>query len=258
MADSNKIQVKSLAKALNILKLFDYNNTRLSHVEIAQKMQLPTATASRLLSTLQECGFLNRDMENGKYYLGREIYYLGQMARENISLSRESSEVLEQLKEKTGETAHVFVRDGINRVCVGQVESDHSIKMTAIIGRKDLIWVGSTGRVLLAYCNDKEREDLFLQIKEMWPTIDLDQLRRRVERVRREGVARKEDEWNRNCACIAAPIFGLGGRMEGALAVSVPDFRFPEDDSEYVRLVKEGAQEISNRMGYAGERGTLV
>ena len=36
MADSNKIQVKSLAKALNILKLFDYNNTRLSHVEIAQ------------------------------------------------------------------------------------------------------------------------------------------------------------------------------------------------------------------------------
>ena len=130
--------------------------------------------------------------------------------------------------------------------------------MTAIIGRKDLIWVGSTGRVLLAYCNDKEREDLFLQIKEMWPTIDLDQLRRRVERVRREGVARKEDEWNRNCACIAAPIFGLGGRMEGALAVSVPDFRFPEDDSEYVRLIKEGAQEISNRMGYAGERGTLV
>lgn len=46
------------------------------------------------------------------------------------------------------------------------------------------------------------------------------------------------------------PIFDQNGMLQGCLGISVPDFRLPEDDSDYVRLILEGAKEISLHMGW--------
>lgn len=249
--DGNEYKhVKSIDKALGILRLFDYNHKSLSQSEVAARLGLPTTTAFRLLNALLENGFLKRDADTGQYMLGSAIYYLGQVARASISLQQESRDVLKWLRDQTGETSHVFIRDGIYRICLDQEESRHMVKMTAMIGQKDLLWVGANGRVLIAFCSDQEREELYHQMVEMWPTIEINALKMRVDRVREAGVARKVDEWNRNCACIAAPIWGVEGKLEGSLSISVPDFRFPLDDTEYVNLVLKGAAEISRRMGY--------
>ena len=80
--------VKRIEKALNILLLFSQETTELSHTEISRAMGWSTATTSRLLSTLQNKGFLIRDPSSGKYSLGGVLYFLGQIAKKSADLSQ--------------------------------------------------------------------------------------------------------------------------------------------------------------------------
>jgi len=250
ITNNDKNRVKSIDKALDILLLFNQEEKELSHAEIARRMGWSTSTASRLLGTLLERDFLSKSEENGKYQLGNMIYYLGAIARNNSDIQRCGLPVMERINQITNETVHIFVRDGINRVCIEQINSKQKICMSSDIGVRDLLWVGNTGRVLLAFCPEQRREELYEKIREAAPEADLDVLREKVLRVRANGYAKKDGEWDRHCACIAAPIFDQDGRVKSCLALSVPDFRFPEDDSEYIRLVVEGAKEISLHMGW--------
>lgn len=102
----------------------------------------------------------------------------------------------------------------------------------------------------MAFCEKQKREELFHRIHEAVPEVDMKLLREKVMRVREKGFAGRDGEWDRHCACIAAPIFDQNGMLQGCLGISVPDFRLPEDDSDYVRLILEGAKEISLHMGW--------
>lgn len=251
--NQDKNHVKSIEKALDILLLFNTDTRELSHAEIARRMGWSTSTASRLLGTLLERDFLSKNEENGKYRLGNMIYYLGSVARRNSDIHECGVPVLEKLSQLTDETVHIFIRDGINRVCIEQIESTKRVRISSDIGKRDFLWVGSTGRVLLAFCPEEKREQLYQEIHEAAPEVDIELLRKKVQRVKDEGFARKDGDWDRHCACIAAPFFDQRGICRGSLGVSVPDFRFPEDDSDYVRLVTEGAKEISIYMGWCGQ-----
>lgn len=254
MGDEEKKYIKSVEKALDVLLLFSTEEQELAHVEIARKMGWTTSTASRFLSTLLKKDFLLKNEENGKYRLGHRIYYLGALVRNNAGLRRVGLPVMERINRETQETVHIFVRDGIHRVCVEQVDSPQKIRMASEIGVRDKLWVGCTGRVLLAYCPEEKRERLFQQILEAEPGVDVASLRDKIMRVRQRGFSSKDGPWDRHCGCAAAPIFNADGKLEGCLAISTPDFRFPEDVMEYASLVMEGADEISKKMGYLGRR----
>lgn len=248
--ENNKGLVKSIDKALNILLLFNKDEKELSHAQISKRLHLSSATTSRLLGTLRSKGFLMKNEENGKYRLGTMIYYLGSIAVNHSELRSCCLPVMERINRITDETLHVFIRDGIHRVCIEKVESHKNIRMTIDIGIPDVLWVGNTGRVLLAYCTDEKREELFRRIHEAAPDLDMDNFRNRVMQVRKKGYGGKCGPWDRHCACVAAPIFDRTGSIIGTLGISVPDFRYPDDDSEYVRMILNGAKEISLQMGW--------
>lgn len=250
MEHEDKKYIKSVEKALDVLLLFSTEEPELPHTEIARRMGWTTSTTSRFLSTLLKKDFLIKNEENGKYRLGHRIYYLGALVRNNAGLRRVGLPVMERINRETQETVHIFVRDGIHRVCVEQVDSPQKIRMASEIGVRDKLWVGCTGRVLLAYCPEEKRDKLFRQILEAEPEVDVASLREKIMRVRRLGFSSKDGPWDRNCGCAAAPIFNANGKLEGCLAISAPAFRFPADVMQYAGLVMEGADEISEKMGY--------
>ena len=57
--------VDAAAKALELLSVFSFREPRLSLADLAKRTGIPRATAFRLLSTLEQSGFLAK--EHGAY-----------------------------------------------------------------------------------------------------------------------------------------------------------------------------------------------
>jgi len=71
--------VKSLAKSLVLLQSFTTDRSQFGISEIARELGISKATAYRILETFREFGILEKDINTGKYTIGLELYYLGNL-----------------------------------------------------------------------------------------------------------------------------------------------------------------------------------
>ncbi len=79
----------------------------------------------------------------------------------------------------------------------------------------------------------------------------LERLAAELEVIRERGVASSVDEREVGSAAVAAPIFDIRGGVGACLSISGPAHRFTwEVVEKFERLVKEGAQAISEKLGY--------
>ncbi len=246
--------VKSIEKALGIFLLFSEEQPELSHTEIARRMGWTTSTTSRLLGTLLNKSFLVKNPENGKYMLGSIIYYLGRIAKSNTDLDKISAPILNDLRERSDETVHIFVRDGIYRRCYAQAESRQPVRQATQIGTREPVWVGATGLTLLAFQSPELLDKLLSEIKQKHAEVDLDALRLKMAQIRHQGYCVKSgNEDNTHVGCVVAPIFDAGGKVDACLGISTPEYRFPDSPDMFVKLVTSGAGQISQLLGHSGK-----
>lgn len=190
----------------------------------------------------------------GKYHLGYLLYRIGSIAKQQMNLPAVSLPVMERIHDKTNETVHLFVRDGLSRVCLKCLESRQAIRMSVSQGAEEPIWIGNTGCVLLTFENKKEQELLLKEIQEKISYREMEYLRQRIQKVSALGYSKDPDDEEDHCVCIAAPVFGPDGCIQASLGLSLPDFRYPGDDCGYIELIKEGAAEISKGLGFFGKQ----
>lgn len=108
---------------------------------------LPRATAHRLAVSLEAHGLLRRDGE-GRFAPGLRLMALGRAAAAALRLPDVARPVLEALRDRTGESAQLYVRDGDTRVCVMSLESPHGLRTIVPVGASLPLGVGSAGHVL--------------------------------------------------------------------------------------------------------------
>lgn len=241
--------VKSIDKALDILLCFNWDEKELTLTEIARKMGWAKSTTSRLLNTLLDRGFLSKDEDTNKYVLGSVVYYLGQVAKETIDLRRISMPILKNINQKTKETVHIYLYEGFDRICFEQVESPQLIKQSVKVGSREPIWVGATGKAILAFQSEKEWYDVIKEVKKI-TELNSEDFIAALKKVRDDGYAIRDGKKDDNVGCVAAPIFDIKGNIKGCIAISTPVFRFPKDSEEYINFVVKGAREISEKLGY--------
>ncbi len=105
------------------------------------------ATVFRLCGALLDHRWLRRD-EDGRYALGFGLLALGQAAASEFHLAEIAEPVLRSLRDDTGESVQLYVRDGDVRVCVVSLESPHGLRTIVATGSTLPLDVGSGGRVL--------------------------------------------------------------------------------------------------------------
>lgn len=108
---------------------------------------LPRATAHRLAAALEVHGMLRRDGA-GRFELGHSLITLGSRADERFVLDDVARPVLARLRDDTGESTQLFVRDGERRRCVVSFETPHGLRWIVPEGSLFPLDAGSAGRVL--------------------------------------------------------------------------------------------------------------
>lgn len=115
--------------------------------ELVGATGLNRATVHRLATALTAQGLLRRH-DAGGFALGWRLVALGRAAEAGRGLVDLAQPVLEDLRDRTGESAQLYVREGEHRLCVAASESPHGLRTIVGVGAILPIDRGSAGHVL--------------------------------------------------------------------------------------------------------------
>lgn len=217
--------------------------------EIAERVQLPKSTVSRLLSTLEELGAVEQIEVGGGYRIGTGMAEIAAAARPGRTLVAAARPQLLSLSRLTGEAAGVSVPNGTEMLYLDQVNPDTELQVRDWTGTRIPMHAVPSGQVVLAAMRDDEL-DAYLRTPLVRFTdatiVDPEQLRARLAQVRADGWALAVDEFAEGLSSLAAPIASASGRVVGALHVYGPTYRFHnERDTEQIgALVVDAAARI--------------
>lgn len=225
-------QVLVLNKVAAILDRFAGDDEELSLTELRKATGMPQSTTQRLVSNLVTLGFL--DQQGDRYRIGSRIQqWVAPVARAR-NVVAEAQPILEDLRELTGETACLFRREGLVRVCVAMSETQHSLRNAMWVGRIVPLPAGSAGRVLCAW--DPIVTDRLLQETVTMVTsdavVDPATIRESLARTREQGWAFTSGERETGAVGVSAPIWDDRGRVQYALTLQAPAVRVSESQCE--------------------------
>jgi DNA-binding IclR family transcriptional regulator len=209
--------------------------------EVMTVTGLPKGTTFRILSSLSYGGVIAKDPVGNRYMLGPGILRLVRRTMDGVgALATLAQPSLARLSDSTDETAALHIRLGLERLCVAEVPSRLALRYTAGVGASAPLYVGSAGKILLAYMNEHERHRLLSSAPLVPMTAatitDIDELEAEIERVGAQGWATSEGE-----------------RLSGGSAISVP---VTQPDGEVAALSVLGPAErlsLDRRMGLLDE-----
>ena len=258
-ADQPKQLVATIERALSVLDLMAATDSDdLGVTEIARKLGLSKAVVHRVLVTLVARDYLKVDANSRRYSLGPMALALGSAYLERLDLRNLALPRLQELSERTGETATFSLRNGWTRMYVDQVTPDREIKMSVAIGKTYPLHAGSSSKSFLAFLPIEEQER-YLQERELTPLTDTtitdpDKLRIELAMVRERGYAVSLQERQAGAASIAAPILDRDGYPIAAISVCGPVERFRDHLDAVPPILLQTCGELSRLFGFRDER----
>ncbi len=238
--------VQSVERALSILRAVGVTPGGL--VDIADRTDLPTSTASRLLATLQREGALRRDA-SGVYRIGPDIVSMaGPTAGSDIvALARRQ---MIALADDLGEAVALSVPSGRTTTTIEQIDAPKPVRAEDWTGTVVPLHAGCVGLVTLAFWKSSD-VDIYLETKlEVFTpqtVVDPTSIRARLESLRRGEPLWTHGEYVEGISSVAAPIRNERGHAVAALYVYGPSYRFPPDTAAGVQSAHAIAQRVTRR-----------
>lgn len=247
-------RIETVARALELLKLLVNNPLRVQ--EVADQLGIHKSTASRLLSTLQEAGFVRLNHDR-KYELGYAVFELAHALSENMDLRKLARPHLEVLNKDTNETVHLAVLDGGEIIYIDKIDTSRPLRMYSRIGKRAHAYCTGVGKALLAYLPTEELESVLANISFKRFTdrtiVDKTQMYSELKKIRSNGIAWDRGEHEEKIYCIAAPIFDFNDRVVASISISSTITYTPEEVlAGYSGKLLDAAEAISRAMGYTG------
>ncbi len=247
--------LSSVRNAARLLCAFTPTDRDLGVSELAARLGLAKSTVHRILTTLAREGLIERDPTSGRYRLGLRLYELGAIVADHLDLHEVVAGPIDDLRNRTGETVHVAILDGAEVVYIARRESPHTLRLFSRVGHRNHAHCTSTGKVLLAFLSQAERDavlgDRPLVAHTPYTITDRARLEEELEQIRRRGWAQNVNESEVGVTSVAAPIRDATGRVVAAISVAGPGPRFTRDTlRRFAAETVRTAEIISSRLGY--------
>ena len=162
---------------------------------------------------------------------------------------------MQELQEITEETISLDIPNGQTRICIERIESLQSLRWVKQLGEIMPFYASASGRILLSFLPPEEKKVILNNIifEQLTPYTTTDPIifSEELELTIKRGYAVSESERVEGVSCVAAPIFGVKGKILGALTISGPSTRFSEQKIwDHAELLIKTTRQISQAMGY--------
>jgi IclR family KDG regulon transcriptional repressor len=251
---SPRYRIQAIERAVSILNAFSSEDPELGVTELAERLGLHKSTVHRFMVNLDAAGLVERNPRSGRYRLGLRIFELGGLVMQQMNLWDEALPFLEGLVRDTGETGHLAVLGGGEAIYIERVEARRALRVPSAIGRGYPAHATNLGKVLLADLPRERVEEIVAErgLAAYTPhTItDPSELDTELERIREQGYAIDNEEYDEGLRCIGAPVRDHSGHVVAALGIGGPVTRItPERIDELAGLVMGAARGLSRRLG---------
>ncbi len=250
--------VPGLDRGLRILTEFSAREPVLGAPELSRRLGIPRTTVFRLLQTLESLGFIERANGERNYRLGVAVLRLGFEYLSSLELTDLGLPLIEALRDRTGLSTHIVIRDGRDVVFVAKAQSQapvfNAVKVN--VGTRLPAHATTHGHVLMGDLTLDELRVLYAGIalerftRHTPGTVD--ELFERVRADAEQGYATSESSFEHGISVVSAPVYGDTGRIVAVVTATVPRAHFDAalPASGLIDAVRDTALALSQRLNY--------
>jgi DNA-binding IclR family transcriptional regulator len=251
----NPYLVPALERGVRLLQLFRRDRAEIGAPEIARELALPRSTVFRLLQTLEHLGCVER-ADSGAYRLGSGVLRLGFEYLASLELTDVARPVVERLRDETGCSAQLVIRDGQDVVIVLRAAGPGTFTSNVSVGTRLPAHATILGRTLLCDLADGELARLYPEARLPAASPRAPQTLAELRKLLREDAPRgytvSESFFEQGISAVAAPVRDQHGQTVAAVSLTVqkPNLDPPPFRERLVQQVRSAAAEISQRLNY--------
>lgn len=243
-----------LAKGLRVLTHIADHGGEVGVRDLARAMAMSTTVTHRLIATLAEQRFLERNGENGRYRIGPQAFEVGKAFLRSAKIETCAPPILRKIVQQTDLNAFLSVMRGANVVYLVAMQDNGPVNIRVAPGTSAPLHATAMGKVLLAELPDDEvRQKLALSFdgKPGGPVAkDASTLLDEIAVVRTRGYAISDEEAFRGVVSVGAPIRDFSQRVVAAIAISKSKAHLREREIEQlIAVALEASEQISRAMG---------
>lgn len=260
MSSDERYTVPALTRGLQLLMQFSRDERELSGAELARRLKVPRASIFRLLHTLEQLGFVERVGETTQYRLGVAVLRLGFEYLASMELTEHGRPVLDALRDATGYSAHLVVRDGHEVVFVAKSTGHHALFHSIQVGARLPAHATVLGRILMAGMDTTALGDLFggapLKAYTTHTPTSVKKLKTLIDQHQALGYAISQGGFETGISTIAAPVFDDRRAVVAAVSITVPAQQIEAPRTTVlVKAVQDAATQLSARISHQTPRG---
>lgn len=239
--------ITSLRRGLLILELLAGEPEGLLAKTVSFRTGLNLSTCYHLLNTLLAAGYVVKLLNTQRFALTGKVSFPNYANLEHARLVPQLQPHLQALRDRTGETAYLSLRQH-HEIVVGMiVDSPQALKVSLLhVGYNGAAHAMALGKAILAYLAEHDINSYLARFGLPALTsntiLDTQNLQAELAAVRGRGYSLDLEEFAPGVCCIGAPIFGATGRVVASLAISLPASRFGAGSSALIAHVCEAAQ----------------
>lgn len=252
---ANGSPVQSIDRLFDIIEALSSSSHGMTLTDLSSAVGLHVSTTHRLLASLVARGYVQKDIETGKYRLTMRFFEIGSRVVGGMNLVSVSRPFLEHLADFTGETIHLVARHGDDVVYLYKEDTSNSIvRMASFVGLRNPMYCTAVGKCILANLPEAEVAAIWSRtvVTAFTPhtLVTYEALLNELSVIRSRGWAVDNEEHELGVVCIAAPIFDYSGAPVAALSTSFPASRIDEERRiTFAAQITSSARAITNLLG---------
>ena len=223
--------VQSVERAFLLLRTLAQGP--LGVTDLAERVDLPKSTVSRLLAALEAESVVSQIETGGAYQLGEGLIDITGAATGTRNLITAARPHLLELTDAFGEVAGLSIIDNGQAYYLDQTEISSDIQIRDWTGEYTPLHVVASGLVMLAHLPTDQQDEFLgqpLEVCTQWTVVDTGAIRDRLAQIRSLGYAWVYEEFVEDLNSVGAPVLNSDGKPLAALHVHGPAYRFPDPD----------------------------
>ena len=252
-----RYRAPALEKGLDILEVLADSRLPLSQVELAQKLGRSQGELFRMLTCLEDRGYVGRESESGRFKVTLRLYQLGHK-QNAASLLRNAARVpMEWLTEQIGQACHLSVQSGSSLLILMERMPSQRVCLAVGEGSTFPLVETTSGRLLLSQLSPEEVATFVTDDETCAQKSPLERKRilSAVRGFRKNGYAVAKSSVTGGVTDIATTV---GVRGTDTLAVLVVPcltlaHQKRSNNARYFEAVRQSAAEINRNLGIIGQ-----
>lgn len=225
--------------------------------EISEFLDIPIASAYRLLNCMQEYGVIRSSRINKDHFkAGTTLSIWAGNSSEVSDLASIAKPYMIDLSQRTGQACQLCVLSNDSAVVIDQQLPRKGLAAIASLGEKIPVNISAGGKILAANLSSK-RKQVFLSNasklfrKETDKTLmDIDEFTKHIEKAKANGYGLDLEEYALGIGCIAVPIVGFNGKTVAALGLTghISNYESPEGIKKLYSALRSACNKISQQL----------